>query len=342
MQESEREIPREGKTLSKPRRGSIRPARQPADARGADARGANSRGARAAAGAGDLTLRAFADRIRQMRARRGMTRKVLARDSGVSERYVAQIEGGHGNISLLVMRALARALGVPLEVLVREGPEPPVDLVHATELLKSLPPNDLRTARQMLRDRFASADSASRHRRIALIGLRGAGKSTLGSQLAAHLGVPFFELDRLIEQESGQSLSLVFDFHGQRGFRMMERRCLERLLNEHSRFVLATGGSLVSEPTTFERLLDRCLTVWVRTSPQEHMQRVIRQGDMRPMHDGQEAMVELKRILREREVFYRKADIQLNTSRQTVPASLAALIRELERVSAGRGQSETA
>jgi XRE family transcriptional regulator, aerobic/anaerobic benzoate catabolism transcriptional regulator len=282
---------------------------------------------------GDTALKAFAERVRQARARRGITRKTLARDSKVSERYLAQIEGGRGNISLLVMRDLARALGLPLEVLVREGPEPPIDSIHAAELLRSLSQEDLRIARQLLRDRFGSSGSAPRNRRIALIGLRGAGKSTLGPRLAEHLRVPFLELDRLIEQESGSKLSLIFDFHGQSGFRKLERQSLEKVLDQYPQFVLATGGSLVSEAGTFERLQDSCLTVWVRTTPEEHMSRVIKQGDMRPMSDNREAIDDLKRILKEREVLYSKADMQIDTSGHTVQESMAILIGELERIS---------
>src|SRR6202041_1012670 len=157
----------------------------------------------------------------------------------------------------------------------------------------------------------------------------GAGKSTLGSMLAQKLEMPFIELDRLIEHESGLPLSLIFDFHGQAGFRRLERRCLEQVLERHSRFVLATGGSLVSEPATFERLLSSCFTVWVRTSPEEHMQRVIAQGDMRPMANNRDAMSDLKRILAEREALFSKADIQVETSGRTFEESLEILIQAL-------------
>ncbi|MBV8842332.1 MAG: helix-turn-helix transcriptional regulator [Bryobacterales bacterium] len=274
-------------------------------------------------------LKLLGDRVRQARARRGMTRKQLARDSGVSERYLAQIEGGKGNISVLVLRLLAKALNVSIDALLLEGSEPPVEFVHTVEFLRRLSIDDLKLARQMLLYQFGGVDPAARHRRIALIGLRGAGKSTLGAALAERLEMPFLELDRLIEQTSGLTLDLIFDFHGQAGFRQLERQCLEDVLQRRPCFVLATGGSLVSEPGTFERLLSTCFTVWLRASPEEHMQRVIAQGDMRPMANNRDAMSDLKRILGEREVLYSKADLQLNTATRSLEESLEMLIQAL-------------
>ena len=274
-------------------------------------------------------LQLLGDRVRQARARRGMTRKQLARDSGVSERYLAQIEGGHGNISVLVLRQLAKALNVTVDALFFEGPEPPVELVHTVEFLRRLPLDDLKLARQMLLHQFGGVDPAARHRRIALIGLRGAGKSTLGAALADRLEMPFLELDRLIEQVSGLTLNLIFDFRGQAGFRELERKCLDDVLLHYPCFVLATGGSLVSEPGTFERLLSSCFTVWLRASPEEHMQRVINQGDMRPMANNRDAMSDLKRILDEREVLYSKADLQVDTAGRTFEESVEMLIQAM-------------
>ncbi|MGA7461780.1 MAG: helix-turn-helix transcriptional regulator [Candidatus Korobacteraceae bacterium] len=259
-----------------------------------------------------LTL--LGERVRETRARRGMTRKLLARDSGVSERYLAQLETGQGNISILLLRQIAKALDIPVEALVLQGPEPPVDLVHTTEFLRRMPAAELADARRLLVQHFGGVDLEARRGRIALIGLRGAGKSTLGAMLAGRLEVPFLELDRLIEQESGVSLSAIFDLYGQSGFRRLERRCLDQVIERHPRFVLATGGSLVSEPATFERLLTMCFTVWLKATPEEHMQRVIAQGDMRPMADNRESMSDLKRILEVREPLYRKADVIIDTS----------------------------
>ena len=274
-------------------------------------------------------LKLLAERVRQARARRGMTRKMLARHSGVSERYLAEIEAGKGNISVLVLRRLAKALNVSVDNLLFEGSEPPVELVHSVEFLRRLSLDDLKLARQLLLHQFGGIDPAARHRRIALIGLRGAGKSTLGAALAERLEMPFLELDQIIEQESGLTLSLIFDFHGQSGFRQLERQCLEEVMKRYPCFVMATGGSLVSEPGTFERLLSSCFTVWLKASPEEHMQRVVAQGDMRPMSNNREAMSDLQRILAEREILYSKADIQVDTAERTVEDSLETLIQAL-------------
>jgi XRE family aerobic/anaerobic benzoate catabolism transcriptional regulator len=275
-------------------------------------------------------LKLVGERVREARARRGMTRKVLARDSGVSERYLAQLESGLGNVSILLLRQIARALDMPSEVLVRGDPELPVDLVHATEFLRRLSSAELADARRLLVQHFGGVDLQARRARIALIGLRGAGKSTLGTMLAQCLDVPFLELDRLIEQESGVGLSVIFDLYGQAGFRRLERRCLDTVIETHPRFVLATGGGLVSEPATFERLLTMCYTVWLRTTPMEHMQRVIEQGDMRPMADNREAMADLERILEVREPLYRKADVAINNSGHSVDQSLKMLLQAVE------------
>jgi XRE family aerobic/anaerobic benzoate catabolism transcriptional regulator len=274
-------------------------------------------------------LKFLGDQVRRARTRRGMTRKLLARDSGVSMRYLAQLESGKGNISILLLHRIARALDVPLEVLVLEGPEPPVDLVHTVEFLRRLPVEDLEHARQLLLRHFGGIDNASRHDRIALIGMRGAGKSTLGALLAKHLDVPFIELDRLIEEESGVTLSAIFDLYGQSGYRRLERQCLDQVLERRRRFVLSTGGSLVSEPATFQLLLTTCFTIWLRTSMEEYMQRVIAQGDMRPMADNREAMADLERILAAREPLYNKADETIDTSGRTVEESLALLLAAL-------------
>jgi XRE family aerobic/anaerobic benzoate catabolism transcriptional regulator len=276
-------------------------------------------------------LGGLGERVRQLRARRGMTRRILARDSGVSERYLAQLEGGHGNASLLILRQLAGALDVTLEALVTDAPEPALELTHATELLRRLSPEQLAEARALLSKTFGDADVAGRGGRVALIGLRGAGKSTLGAALAQRFGVPFVELDREIERASGVSLGTIFDFYGQAGFRRMERRCLERIIEEHQRFVLAAGGSIVSEPSTFERLLAACWTVWLRAAPAEHMARVVAQGDMRPMAGNPESMADLQRILTGREPLYRRADAEIDTSGKAVAQSFEALLHAIPR-----------
>jgi XRE family aerobic/anaerobic benzoate catabolism transcriptional regulator len=271
-------------------------------------------------------------RIREARARRGMTRRLLSRDSGVSERYLAQLEAGRGNISVLLLRQVAKALNLPIDGFLRDGRERSAELVHTTELLEHLSPDKLRAAREVLLRQLSGRDPATRRQRIAMIGLRGAGKSTLGGLLAAHLSVPFIELDRTIEQRSGLGLSVIFDLYGQLGFRRLERECLDEVLQRHPSFVLATGGSLVSEAATFERLLTDCFTIWLRATPEEHMQRVIAQGDTRPMSDNREAMAELRNILAGRELLYRRADAIVDTSQKTVAEALDLLASAVQAV----------
>lgn len=274
-------------------------------------------------------LAALGERVREIRARRGMTRKILARDSGVSERYLAQLEGGQGNISILLLRQLAQALDTPLEALVLEGPEPPLELMHSIQLLRRLPADDLQAAHRLLVKSYGGVGAQDRRDRVALIGLRGAGKSTLGARLAERLGWPFVELDKQIEAAAGAPLAAIFDLYGQPAFRRLEKRCLQEVLEAHPRAVIATGGGLVSDPANFERLLSSCFTVWVKASPAEHMQRVIAQGDMRPMAQNREAMGDLQQILRTREPLYARADAQVDTTRLSVDQSLEQLISAL-------------
>jgi XRE family aerobic/anaerobic benzoate catabolism transcriptional regulator len=262
-------------------------------------------------------LRLLGESVRAARARRGITRKMLAQDSGVSERFLAQLESGTGNASILVLRQIAQALDVPIEAILPGVSLPAGELARSIELLRKLEPADLTKAHDML-SRLGEIPANGRMERIALIGLRGAGKSTVGKLLAQKLQVPFFELDRLIEKEGGVSLSMIFDLYGQSGFRRFERRCLEGLLRRERRFVLATGGSLVSEPAIYDLLLTTCFTIWLQASPQEHMSRVIAQGDMRPMANNPEAMSDLERILAERDQLYRKADAAIDTSGRSV------------------------
>ena len=208
-----------------------------------------------------LYLSRLGDRVRAWRTEHGMTRKALSQASGVSERYLAQLEAGEGNISVLLLRKVARAMGVPVESLVRE-------------------------------------DARRRRSRIALLGLRGAGKSTLGAKLAEALKLPFVELDREVEKEAGAELGEVFAMYGQDAFRRFERRALERVLAQNERAVIATGGSLVTDPGTYKLLLERCTCVWLKASPEEHMARVIAQGDMRPFKGRSAALDEIQQIAR--------------------------------------------
>ena len=261
-----------------------------------------------------------------MRSRRGMSRKLLARHSKVSERYLAQLEAGTGNFSIVLLRRVTQAIGVPLAELVDERPDRSVDALLLTQFLDRLPAADLAAARDLLLARFSGRSSDMRAQRIALIGLRGSGKSTLGGRLAAHLNVPFIELDREIERQSGIGLSQLFELFGQEVFRRNERTALEAMLQRQPRFVLATGGSLVTEPGTFELLSSCCRTVWLKADPEEHMRRVIAQGDLRPMANNDRAMDDLISILTSREPFYAKADLILDTAGKTPEQSLRELL----------------
>ena len=258
-----------------------------------------------------------------------MSRKLLASDSGVSERYLAQLEAGQGNISILLLRQIAAALNLPLTELLAEDPGEAVELTLTTQFLKRLPRQTLAAVRsQLVRDYGSAQDE--RMKRIALIGLRGAGKSTLGARLAKALGAPFVELDREVEREAGTSLSEIFLLYGQAGYRRYERRCLERVLEKNDRAVIATGGSIVSEPGTYELLLSACFAVWLKAEPEEHMARVIAQGDTRPMAGNDQAMEDLRRILEGRAVLYRQADVTVDTAGKSVEKSLAELRKATE------------
>lgn len=283
------------------------------------------------AAARDGYLCGLGERVRAERARRGMTRKILARDAGLSERYLAQLEAGKGNMSIALLRRVAAGLHLPLARLVGEEPEESVELRLAVEALRRLAPGELRQARDMLEARFGLAEPGERRRRIALIGLRGAGKSTLGRRLAQHLAVPFIELDAEIERDCGLSLGEIFALHGQAAYRRSERRALDGALDRHSAFVLAAGGSIVAEAATFERLLAGCYTVWLTASPEEHMNRVIAQGDLRPMADNREAMADLKRILAVRGPLYARADATVDTAGRTIDATFRQLLAAMPR-----------
>ncbi|MDJ0949259.1 MAG: helix-turn-helix transcriptional regulator [Alphaproteobacteria bacterium] len=271
-------------------------------------------------------LSVLGERVRNLRARRGMTRKILARDSGVSERYLAQLESGQGNISIGLLRQVAGAMSVPLEDLVREGREQPIELTLLIQRLERLGPEDVADVHRLVAERFGRDSDAHRNSRVALIGLRGAGKTTLGRMLAQHIEVPFVEMHKEIERDSGMSLSEIFSLSGQSAYRRYERRALERVIDEYPRAVIATGGSLVSEPGTFDLLLSACYTIWIKASPEEHMSRTMAQGDLRPMSGNAEAMDDLRRILAERDALYAKADAMVDTSKNTVGQSFDRLV----------------
>ena len=282
-------------------------------------------------------LAAIGDRVREIRARRGMSRRTLAHDSGVSERYLASLESGRGNVSILLLKQIAQAIDVPVEQLTRNGPEAPTEVALLMQWLSRLSAPEIRRASDTLHRAFG-AGGQERKRRIALIGLRGAGKTTLGKRLAAKRRVPFIELDREIERAAGASLAELFLLYGLPAYRRHERRALEALLLRDEAMVIATGGSIVSEPETFDLLLSTCRVVWLKAKPEEHMSRVVAQGDQRPMAGSTEAMEDLKRILAGRELLYRKADAIVDTSGKSIAQSL----RLLAQVTALAGTTEGA
>lgn len=274
-------------------------------------------------------LGAIGGRVRLARAQRGMTRRLLCQQSGVSERYIAQLEAGRGNVSVLVLRDIARGLGIAPVDLLGDAVPAPAARAELDRMLARLSDAQLADAAGMLARHFGPENQSARRHRVALIGLRGAGKSTLGRLLAEARNWPFHELDREIERDAGMALSEMFELHGQAGYRRAERSALDRLLAIPDGMVIATGGSIVAEAATFDLLLAQCFTIWLRASPEEHMSRVIGQGDLRPMRDNRQAMADLKAILDSRAQLYARADAVLDTSSRPVADSLVALTRIL-------------
>jgi XRE family aerobic/anaerobic benzoate catabolism transcriptional regulator len=278
----------------------------------------------------NVTMSELGGRVRAWRARRGVTRKALAADSGLSERFLADVESGKGNVSINSLEAVARALHISLLELLQDAVRPALTRVQG--LLLRLDDTQLDQAYSLLGKTFGMNDAAGREQRVALIGLRGAGKSTLGNQLATARGVPFIELDREIEREAGTSMNEILLLHGQAGYRRYERRALFRIAEEHpDGVVMTTGGSIVSERETFDLLQSRFYCVWLKASPEEHMARVVAQGDMRPFDATRgatnEALEDIRRILASREELYARADAVVDTAARTLKQSL----KDLER-----------
>jgi XRE family aerobic/anaerobic benzoate catabolism transcriptional regulator len=269
-------------------------------------------------------LLALGKRVRECRSQRGMTRKQVSQEADVSERHLAQLESGEGNISVVLLQRIAEALNVPLANLFTSQTEEPAEKRLIQRFLERLPRHRLEdVAFRLMRD-FGHEEKV-RRMRIALIGLRGAGKSTLGAKLASEMKNRFVELDNEIEKDTGMSLGDIFSLYGQSGFRAIERRTLERVLKENERAVISVGGGVVSERETFDYLLSNCYTVWIKAQPEEHMSRVMEQGDFRAMAGNDRAMEDLRRILEAREPLYRKADLCLDTSRAAADESFAKL-----------------
>lgn len=263
-------------------------------------------------------------RVRELRNRRGMTRKMMAHEADVSERHLAQLEAGEGNISIVLLRRVAAAVNVSLAKLFSRDAEELVEMRLIRRFLERLPAHRLEDVVFRLMRDFGHEEMA-RRMRVALIGLRGAGKSTLGLRLSEDMNIPFIELDREIEKDTGMPLAEIISLYGQSGYRGIERRTLEKVLRENKNTILSVGGGVVSEKETYDFLLSNCYTVWVKAQPEEHMSRVIAQGDFRAMAGNDQAMEDLRRIIEAREPLYRKADMCVDTSGDSVEESFAKL-----------------
>jgi XRE family transcriptional regulator, aerobic/anaerobic benzoate catabolism transcriptional regulator len=275
-------------------------------------------------------LERLGQRVRTMRALRGMSRKVLAKVSGISERYIAQLEGGKGNVSIVLLRRVANAMGAPLEDII-PGNEQQPDWPVIRDLLRKATPDKIAQAKEILSD-GASAPLRRAFSGIALIGLRGAGKSTLGKMLAERIGWGFVELNKEIERQNGLEVAEIINLYGQEGFRRMEQATLVQLLARKELMVLATGGGIVSEPITFDLILKSFYTIWLKAEPEEHMARVRRQGDLRPMADDRSAMAELRNILVSREPLYTRANAMVDTAGLSVDAAATRLTEAVKPV----------
>ncbi|WP_322867034.1 helix-turn-helix transcriptional regulator [Aquicoccus sp. G2-2] len=266
-------------------------------------------------------------RVRKAREMKGLPRRVISESSGVSMRYLAQLETGEGNISIALLKRVALALDIRMEWLLDEEDPWTSDVVRFSELFRSSTAQDRRRAIEALNPERPESQRASR---VCLVGLRGAGKSTLGALAGEALDVPFLELNRNIEEHAGMPVTELMAFYGQEGYRTLEAQAVDRVIATHSTVILAVAGGIVAEPSTFNTVLSHFHVIWVKASPQEHMDRVQAQGDLRPMAGNPEAMTQLRTILRSREALYRQAHAEFDTSRKDVQAAardLADLIR---------------
>ena len=271
----------------------------------------------------DELLESLGRKVRALRAGRGMTRKMLAADSAVSERYLAQLEQGKGNISIGLLQRVAKALRTDAGELLRGGNEITAEQVLINELIQRLDNDDQHRALQLLYQNFSTSGDC---KRIALVGMRGAGKTSLGSLLAEHLDVPFIQLGTEIEKLAGMPVAEILSLSGQDGYRRFEEKALFDVLARLERCVIETGGSIVSETSLFNVLLTSCHVVWIKASPEEHMQRVIDQGDMRPIQSNDHAMADLRRILDARNPFYAQSHTTIDTSGNKLEDSFQELI----------------
>ncbi len=258
-------------------------------------------------------LRLVGERVRLQRVRLSMSRKVLSQASGVSERYLAELERGTGNASLLILRRIAGAMCLKVSDFVSETPERPVDLTLAITQLERLGPRDVMEARQILADRFG-VRKVKPAGLIALVGLRGAGKAAIGKMAADAMGIPFIELDREIERNSGMELSEIFSTHGEQAYRELELEALEQVIANNDRAILATGGGIVTSDENFKALLENCLTVWLRAAPEQLLERARKAVALRPTGLSRQATTELTLMLENRQPLYARADAGLDTA----------------------------
>jgi XRE family transcriptional regulator, aerobic/anaerobic benzoate catabolism transcriptional regulator len=281
-------------------------------------------------------LAAIGSEVRKNRAKRGMTRRQLAQASQTSERYLAQIESGDGNPSVSVLRAIAQALDLPCAALLPEAGARTAALGAILDLLAQVPEGELPALAKEIETRVALPGRADRARRIALVGLRGAGKSTLGRMLAQHLGWPFIELDRLVEEDYGASIPDLIEMAGTATFRRHERSALDRIVTANEAAVITTAGGIVSNPETYALLLRRTHTIWIKARPEDHMSRVMAQGDFRPMAQNRAAMADLVAILEARRADYARAEAEVDTSGDAIEQSFAKLLRTVNDLLDGR------
>lgn len=270
------------------------------------------------------------ERVRLLRARRGMTRRAVAHAARVSERHLANLEAGSGNASILILLQVAEALNCPVAELLGDISTSSPEWLLIRELLSGKNEAQLQRVRMSIAGIFAERGTeTARLRRVALVGLRGAGKSTLGRRLAEDLGWTFVELSREIEKYAGCNINEIHSLYGANAYRRYEKRALEEAIQVHQEVVIATPGGLVSEASTFNETLNNCFTVWLKALPEDHLSRVAAQGDMRPMAGSQEALEDLKRILEGRTAFYAKSDLVFDTSAQSLEDSFKEFKRQM-------------
>ena len=265
----------------------------------------------------------IASRIRSARARAGFTRKQLAAASGASERYLARLEAGTGNPSIEMLMAVADALGLAVADLIPLGGERDREMAHVAQLLRRMPPERIRATLDWLGE--SPVGLGGKGRRVALIGLRGAGKSSLGQALAERINAPFFEVSKEIERRYGGTIGLLLEINGPSALGRYEAEVLEEICQNNGSAVIAAPGAIVADGKLYEQLRRSAWTVWLQASPEDHMQRVVAQGDLRPMSGNRAAMADLKSILSAREADYARADARLDTSSQDFAQTLDLL-----------------